>query len=321
MSIERVFAEIRSAMPDRIQCRVHQSPCLSRGIAGRLANLLDAARSTATVNHIVGDVHYLALAVPGARTLLTIHDCISLERLRGLKRKLFSWFWFILPVRRAAMVSVVSESARKELLRHVWCDPRKVRVIRNCVGSEFTPFAKPFNKYNPTFLQVGTRPNKNLSRVIAALHGLRCHLKIIGPLNQEHRRCLADYCIEHSNLPHATPAELLQAYREADVVVFVSTYEGFGLPILEGQATGRPVITSTIFSMPEVAGPAACFVDPFEISSIRSGIKRLLTDAEYRRMLVAAGFQNVNRFAPEIIAPEYAAVYEQIAGQAPAQSG
>ena len=63
--------------------------------------------------------------------------------------------------------------------------------------------------------------------------------------------------------------EILQHYRDCDMVVFASTYEGFGMPIIEGNATGRPVVTSNICSMPEVAGAAACLVDPFDCSSIR----------------------------------------------------
>jgi len=308
VSIERVFAEIRSAMPDYIQCEVHRSPCLSRGIVPRLANLVDAAKCFGQVNHIVGDVHYLALGVPGARTLLTIHDCISLERLHGLKQTIFRWIWNVLPVRRAGLVSVVSESAERELLRQIRCNPSKIRVIHNCIGSEFVPSMRPFNKRHRLVLQVGTGPNKNLTRVATALSGIHCTLKIIGALTPEQGRWLQEQAIHFVNVPRANSTELLEAYHQADVVIFASTYEGFGLPILEANATGRPVITSQILSMPEVAGSAACFVDPHEIRSIRNGVLRVLADGEYRRRLIAAGFENVKRFAPALIASRYAAM-------------
>ena len=312
ISIERVFAEIRGAMPPHIECTVHRSPWRSQGIVPRLRNLGEVAGSAGRVNHIVGDVHYLSLALPGSRTILTIHDCVSLERLRGLKRKIFRWLWYVLPMKRAALVTVVSESTRREVLRHAPVHPGKIRVVHNCVRSEFVPTWRPFHQARPTILQVGTGPNKNLERVAAALNGIGCCLKIIGPLSREQRRLLEEHRVLFRNLPQASTLELLEAYRDADLVIFASTYEGFGLPILEAQATGRPVITSRLFSMPEVAGPAACLVDPYDISAIRKGLVRVLADAPFRRGLVAAGFHNVKRFAPSVIASHYAAAYEEL---------
>jgi glycosyltransferase involved in cell wall biosynthesis len=312
VSIERVFAQVRGALPNHIRSSVHLSPRLSRGILPRLANLVDAAHCRGELNHIVGDVHYLALAVPACRTMLTIHDCVSLERLRGLKRSLFRWIWYVLPLRQAALVSVVSESTKRELLDQVPCDPSKIRVIHNCVGNEFLPFCRPFNKTNPVILQVGTSIHKNLDRIGTALSGIRCTLKIIGPLSCQQRRMLQDRRISFVNRAQVCNSELVQAYRDSDLVIFASTYEGFGLPILEANATGRPVITSQIFSMPEVAGAAACFVDPYDVRSIRAGVLRLLTDDRYRRHLVAAGFENVKRFTPANIASQYADAYEEI---------
>ena len=312
VSIERVFAEVRRAMPPHIQCALHQSPFPSRGVARRLANLADVARAGAQVNHILGDVHYLTLGLPGARTLLTIHDCVSLERLRGLKRTLFRWFWYDLPVRRARLVSVVSEATRGELLRHVRCDPAKIRVIHNCIGREFAPSPRPINKHCPVILQVGTAPHKNLARVAAALRGIRCRLNIIGPLTVEGQKQTQG--VQFASLGHVSAADLVRTYQESDVVMFASTYEGFGLPILEAQAVGRPVITSQLLSMPEVAGSGACFVDPHQVGSIRQGVLRVLADADYRNSLVAAGLANVKRFAPATIAAQYAEAYKTLSG-------
>jgi glycosyltransferase involved in cell wall biosynthesis len=97
-----------------------------------------------------------------------------------------------------------------------------------------------------------------------------------------------------------------------DLLVFASTFEGFGLPIVEAQATGRPVVTSNIMSMPEVAGDAACLVDPFNVSSIREGVLKVINDSDYRNALVKAGFENVKRFQPEQIARQYAELYHEL---------
>jgi glycosyltransferase involved in cell wall biosynthesis len=283
----------------------------------RIANLRAAAAHQAQVNHVTGDVHYLALGLNGRRTLLTIHDCVSLERLRGFKRAVFRWLWYSLPVRRAAMVTVISESTRRELLRHVRCDPAKVRVVHNCVSSDFVRQDKPFNVRKPVVLQVGTGISKNLLRAAEALTSLSCHLKIIGQLGPEQSAALRRHRIEFSNIERASDAEMVQAYRDCDLLLFVSTYEGFGLPIVEAQAMGRPVITSQLLSMPEVAGDAACLVNPFETVSIREGVNKVIQDADYRECLVRAGFENVKRFAPKTIAAQYAAIYEELADTPP----
>jgi glycosyltransferase involved in cell wall biosynthesis len=107
-------------------------------------------------------------------------------------------------------------------------------------------------------------------------------------------------------------------YRKADLVSFVSTYEGFGLPIIEAQATGRPVLTSGLHSMPEVAGDGAWFVDPFDVESIRSGFRALLGERTLRERLVAAGLRNVKRFDPRTVARQYSDLYREVAAEAEA---
>jgi glycosyltransferase involved in cell wall biosynthesis len=312
-SIERLFAGIRAEMPDGIDCVRHECPRFSKGIWPRWINLRDAARHQGQVNHVTGDSHYLALGLEPRRTLLTIHDCASLERLRGWRRRVFKWLWFDLPIRRSALVTVISKATQRELLRHVRCDDRKIRVVPDCVGNEFIPSPKTFNEAEPEILHLGTAANKNLERLAQALAGLSCRLNILGRLQDEQETMLQRSGIRYSNTPCATDAELVQAFRNCDLVAFVSTYEGFGLPIVEANATGRPVVTSNLLSMPEVAGEAACLVDPFDVAAIRNGILRVWRDGAYRQGLTEAGFQNVKRFTAEAVAAEYAALYRELA--------
>lgn len=300
-------------MPGHVECFPHVCPCFSKGIFPRIRNLFDAAKHQAQINHITGDVHYLAVALDKRRTLLTMHDCASLERLSGWRRTVLLWLWYVLPIRRAGLVSVISESTRRELLRHVKCDPSKIRVVPCCVGSDFAPVPKSFDESDPVILQMGTAANKNLERVIEALAGLPCRLNIIGTLTVSQRVRLEQHKIRYTNIPRATDAEVVSAYAACDMVIFASTYEGFGLPIVEANAVGRPVVTSNLLSMPEVAGQAACLVDPFDVEAIRRGILKVWHEADYRDKLVAAGFENVKRFTAKAVAEEYTAIYTELA--------
>lgn len=311
-SIERLFSAIRAGLPPSVDWKVAAAPCSSVGFLRRLYNVLDAVFRQGDVNHITGDIHYIAALLRKGRTVLTIHDCVSLERLRGAKKTAVRLLWYWLPVKRSAIVTVISESTKRELLRYVKCDPRKIRVVYNCILPEFVPWPREFNHSCPTILQVGTAPNKNLRRVAEALEGIRCRLQIIGKLSEEQKETLACRRIDYAAAADVSDDELVQSYRNADLVVFASTYEGFGLPIIEANATGRPVVTSDVYSMPEVAGDAACIVDPFDVKSIRAGILRIIQDPVCRSELVRNGFKNVERFRSRVIAAEYTKLYYEI---------
>jgi glycosyltransferase involved in cell wall biosynthesis len=101
-------------------------------------------------------------------------------------------------------------------------------------------------------------------------------------------------------------------YRMADIVCFASLYEGFGLPILEAQATGRPVVTSDRCSMPYVAGGAALLVNPESVDSIRSGIQSLIDNAQLREQLIVQGLENVKRFRISTMCEKYAELYQRV---------
>ena len=316
VSIERLFEDIRAHLPERWQACSRVSPLPSKGLFPRWKNLRHAGRQAADLHHIVGDVHYLAFGLPRENTVLTIHDCAALNRLSGWKREVLRYFWFTGPMRRAAVVTTISETTKRELRKWTGDLADKVVVIPNCVRSEFTPAPRPFNDEAPICLQVGTGWNKNVERVAQALVGTPCHLEIVGELSEGQRAALEVTRVPYRELGRISDEELLEAYRRCDFLVFASLYEGFGLPILEAQATGRPVITSDRSSMPEAAGDGALFVDPESVPSIHAAVEQLLEDAVGREELIARGFLNVSNYRPEVIAAKYAEIYDRVMGSA-----
>lgn len=312
-SIERLFATLRTAMPRDIDAKPAICRFPSRGVWRRIYSLVEAAFRQGDINHITGDVHFLAMLLRRRRTLLTIHDLVSVHRLSGIRKHMFIFLWYHLPIRKSALVTVISESTKMELLRQLAVDPDKIRVIHDCVSAAFSRAPKKFNAARPVVLQVGTAPNKNLERVAKSLQGLPCHLRVIGRLSDRQTAVLQRCGIEYSAVWNIADEQVVQEYRECDMLVFASTYEGFGLPIVEAQATGRPVVTSNILSMPEVAGDGACLVDPFDEKSIREGVLKVMKSPAYVEDLVRRGFVNVERFRPERIAAQYAEIYRELA--------
>ena len=311
-SIERLYEDIRAHMPPDIKVNICQNTFVSQAFLPRIYDIFRARRNQGDVNHVTGDIHFTTYLLKKKRTILTIHDFVTFERLRGIRRWLFWFLWYWLPEKRSEAITVVSEATKKQVTRHLKCDEKKIKVIHNNVSEEFQPAPKKLNLKNPRILQIGTNPNKNINRIAEALAGLCCKLVIIGPLSTKQNDVLAKFNISYENHTDLSRQALLEQYHLCDLLVFASTYEGFGLPIIEANAVGRPVVTSNCWSMPEVAGNAACLVDPFDISSIREGITKLIDNKIYCNQLIRHGFENVKRFRLESIALQYATLYRSL---------
>ncbi len=316
-SLEEYFATVRAHLPEDVRWRIAESSHASRGLWRRAANILEASRRQGDINHVTGDIHYITFGLAKRKTVLTILDCAFEQRLSGLRRELFRTVWFKWPERRVTRLTAISQFTKDRLVALLDCPPEKIDVIPVCVPSGVAPQPKPFASGRPVVLQVGTTPTKNVERLAQALRGLTCDLRIIGKLDEAQRALLAGNEITYTNAEELSREAIVREYERADVVAFVSTYEGFGIPILEGQAVGRPVLTSTVASMPEVAGDAALLVDPYDVEAIRDGLRRLLTDAGLRARLVERGFRNIQRFTPQVVADAYARLYRSLAAGVP----
>ncbi len=318
-SIEELFGIVVEQLKS-VKCAIVEVPEKKISVEGIFRNLLFAVRNKGDVNHITGDIHYIAL-MTGRKTVLTIHDANSVVSGNWFKKMFVLIFWFWLPALLVKRITTISEKSRKELEIIIPFAKRKISVIPNPYNPKLINHNqqrdedKITNTSKPIVLHLGTKSNKNLERTIVALEGLPYKLYIIGKLSDHQVELLSKHQIDfrsYFNLPYNEVALL---YHQCTTVCFASKYEGFGMPIIEAQLVGKPVVTSNIDPMPWVAGEnGACFVDPLSIVSIREGLINVIEDEKYRAKLIENGLQNVQRFDPVKIAGMYEKVYREVLG-------
>ncbi len=280
-------------------------PLKSSGLFSIGINLFYLLRFKNNLFHITGDVHYAMLVLPTNRSVLTIHDLVFLHTYKGIRRMFLKWIFLDLPVRKAKYITTISEKSKDEIIANTGCNPNKIQVIPNPVDIGIKFMEREFNTVKPVLLFLGTKDNKNLELSIAALYKLSVHLRIIGELTFKQEELLNKFSIEYSNAYSISQEDLQNEYQQCDVVFFPSTYEGFGLPVIEGFHAGRPVLTSNISPMKEVSGNAALLINPTSISSIRNGLIKLINEPQLRETMINSGFEVVKDYAPSAIALKY----------------
>ncbi len=280
--------------------------------------------------------HYVLPPLVRCTSVVTIHDCIHLMFPQYLPNRValsYARASIALAARRATRVMTVSESSKRDILRFVDTQPEKIDVIYNAYDERFAiepreedvvRVRERYQLHDEFILYAGNvKPHKNLERLIDALHLLRQrgldHVKLVligddiskytALRRAVHKHQLHKYVRFLGYLPEETLAVM---YRLASVFVFPSIYEGFGLPPLEAMASGTPVVTSNVSSLPEVAGDAAVLVDPYEPQSIADGIHRVLTDEGLRRDLVRKGIARAGQFSWEQSVRRIHAIYREV---------
>ncbi|MBL4593616.1 MAG: glycosyltransferase family 4 protein [Flavobacteriales bacterium] len=273
-------------------------------------NLKEIRRIKCDVIHITGGIGYYAFFLPTHKTMLTVHDTNHYEfDLKGFKKWIFGYLFYKLPIANVKYVTVVSEHTKSRLIKLFGIPEYKICVIHNCYSNNFEGNVRKELNSPVKILQIGTKANKNIPRLINAIKGLNVELSIIGKLNEKLIEQLKKQDIKYLNKINLSNSEIYNEYKKCDIVAFVSLREGFGLPIIEANAVGRAVITSNISSMPEVAANAACIIDPTSEKEIREGIQKIIKDTTYRNQLITNGFENIKRFNPTLIAKKYETLY------------
>jgi len=255
-------------------------------------------------------------------SVVTVHDLTHLHfytRLHaayynGLMKRLY---------RKCRGVICVSEYTRREFLEWAGMRSDDVHVIHNGVSELFFNVTEGFGLPFPYVFYPGNRrAYKNLDRLLEAYARSRLpvegiHLVLTGPPDR-HLQARAKR-IRIERLTHfvgqVREEEVARLYRGATAVVFVSLYEGFGLPIVEAMAAGVPVLTSNVSSMPEIAGEAAVLVEPTRTDEIAAGLECVSFDSELRRKLVRLGKDRARLFDWDSSAARVWQAVARVAGQ------
>jgi glycosyltransferase involved in cell wall biosynthesis len=265
--------------------------------------------------------HYVLPALTPGPTVVTIHDCIHLMFPEYLKHRLgyaYARASLWTAAHKSDRIFTVSEQSKRDILRFFRVPPEKIVVTSNAIDERFSvppseevvrQTRERYQLGHPYILYVGNiRPHKNLERLIEAFDQVRSQgrseleLLIIGDEISKlqslrravHKHNLHRYVRFHGYVPADTLSVL---YRLASVFVFPSLYEGFGLPPLEAMASGTPVVTSNVSSLPEVVGDAAVLVDPYSAGAIAAGILKVMHSAHLRAELRQKGFARVQEYS------------------------
>lgn len=315
-SIEKVFRPIEKYLKDNnVDVKSLTLPCAKYNISSIYRNLKRFLAVLKSDNYdiiqITGTEHYLIPFIKKQKVVVTLHDLGRFYDLQKI-RKFKYYLLHILPLKYANKIVCISKAAEYELSNATKISKQKIVIIPDALNQDFTYIPHSFNENCPLILHIGTRPHKNLYRTVIALQGLVYKMKIVGMLSNEDKQFLKKYDVIYSNTYNLTDEEIRQEYINCDIVNFPSTHEGFGMPIIEGQSTGRVVVTSNISPMIDVAGKGASLCDPWEINSIKDAYLSILNDSDFRNCLINEGLENVKKYRVGEISNMYLSLYNQI---------
>lgn len=290
-------------------------------------------RSQVELFHGLSHVLPFGLRRLGIPSVVTIHDLIFL-RFPQFYKKIDRWFYRLQTVsgcRRATKIIAISQQTKNDLVHFFSIDPAKIEVIYQTCDQRFydqvdeadkLEIRKKFNLPDRYILTVGTiesRKNQlNLLKGVVS-ENLTIPVVVLGKATP-YKKELDDFILE-SNIRHqliflhnADFYDLQAIYQMAEVMVYPSFFEGFGLPVLEAQASGCPVITSNISSMPEAGGAGALYIDPENSAEIGSAIKLMLTNEAERQKWIEKGKENARLFSDQIVAEKLMNLYQSLTG-------
>lgn len=219
-------------------------------------------------------------------------------------------------LKRADSIISVSENTKKDIINILGIDEKRISIVYEAADTKYTKISDHESLYHfknkhaindKCIFYSGTlTPRKNMIRFLSAFAKIKDHIPHTliltgGKSHNDHqvRELIHKMGDSVQVLGHIPDEDMPFIYNLADVFVYPSLYEGFGLPPLEAMACGCPVIASNVSSIPEVVGDAAIMVDPYNVDEIADAMLRVARDRELRKELIEKGYQNIKRFSWE----------------------
>lgn len=312
-SIETSYRTMHGAWPEGTPPPlVHTASRFTGGLRDRFHIWREVRQLKAGLIHITGDIHFAAIGLDPCPVVLTIHDLGMLDEggriARWVKRK----FWLDWPLRWCDHIIAVSQRTKEDILNRTSYPADRITVIPSVISPTFVPRDAPPQHARPRVLHIGLADNKNLDRHAAALADLDVHLRIIGEPSAEQHAMLKNHNLDYSWASKLSEEEVQEEYAQSDLLLFCSTLEGYGMPIIEAQTVGVPVVTSRRAPMDTTAGGGALLADPEDAEDIRDAVRRVLKYEAVRSAIISTGKANAENCTAAQSAQQHAALYEQL---------
>jgi glycosyltransferase involved in cell wall biosynthesis len=270
--------------------------------------------------------------------VITLHDIafISFPDTFTSATRLYKEYAVKQSVKRASRIIAVSEFTKLEVMKFLDVPESKLTVIYRGIDERFqensnevqlSSIRTKYDLQNKFILFVGTlEPRKNIQKLIQGYAGLLKQKKIPhdliivggqGWLFKDIYGMIEKLGVQNSVklLGYVADTDLPLLYNLADVFVYPSLYEGFGLPPLEAMACGCPVVTSNRSSLPEIVGDAAMLVDPYDSDAIANGIFQVIDNKDYRQLLRKQGLQRASQFTWKRTVAEILKIFDAITNE------
>ena len=260
--------------------------------------------------------HYRLCNNKYAINITTVHDFTYEKYRKGLALWVHSWQKFK-AIRKADIVVCISENTKQDVLHYLPdVDENKIRVIYNGVSTDYKVIdTDKYSNLGEYVIFVGSRQQyKQFDLVVRALKNTKYKLAIVGgKLNEEEERFVNETLGEKNyiQLGYLSNLELNELYNQAVCLAYPSAYEGFGIPVLEAQKAGCPVIAYNASSIPEVIGKTPLLMNELTISDFHSKLE-ILNDKASRDEIIKAGLENAQRFSWDKMGNEYVALYKEL---------